>query len=88
MNTELPLPIRQMLASGEVRTYHHIWHLVRNENQWNRLSAQERQELIDIGWAPPRFEGQNGSGLDFLLMHREMITMVNKHLNHPLCIMI
>ncbi|WP_422418398.1 hypothetical protein [Pseudomonas sp. GZD-222] len=82
MNTELPTMIREMLASPPMRAYHHLWHLVRNEKLWNELSAIEKQELIDQGWTPPRFEQQPGSGLDFLFMHRQMIEMVNKHLHH------
>lgn len=82
MNIKLPLMVKQMLASSEVRTYHHIWHLVRSERQWNGLSDDQRTELISRGWRPPRFENENGAGLDFLFMHREMIEMVNKHLHH------
>ncbi|ARU57247.1 hypothetical protein OLMES_3206 [Oleiphilus messinensis] len=82
MNTVLPPMIKSMLASAPVRTYHHLWHLVRNEQRWNGLTQTQRQELIDLGWTPPRFERQPGSGLDFLFMHREMIEMVNKHLAH------
>lgn len=82
MNIELPVMIRNMLASPPMRAYHHLWHLVRNEQRWNELPPSERQELVDLDWTPPRFEQQPGSGLDFLFMHREMIKMVNEHLYH------
>ena len=80
MNIKLPAMIKQMLASSEVRAYHHIWHLVRSERLWNSLTNEQRIELI--GWEPTRFEREDGSGLDFLFMHREMIEMVNTHLHH------
>lgn len=82
MNTKLPPMIKQMLSASEVRAYHHIWHLVRNKTQWESLSDAQRNELVDLGWQPPRFERENGAGLDFFFMHQEMIEMVNDHLHH------
>ena len=84
MNTSLPDHLRAMLATREIRWFHHLWHFVRNEDAWNSLTVDERNELIDLGWQPPRFEQQAGAGHDFLFMHRQMIEMVNAFLmQHP-----
>lgn len=81
MNTKLPPMIKSMLASAPVRAYHHLWHLVRNEENWNDLTMEQKAEL-GPDWVAPRFEQESGSGLDFLYMHRVMIKMVNDHLSH------
>ena len=84
MNTTLPDNLRAMLATPEIRMFHSLWHYVRNEDDWNSFLDADKNELIQLGWEPPRFEDQAGSGLDFLFMHRQMIQMVNEFLiqNH------
>lgn len=66
-----------MMASEGVRTHHHLWHFVRSSDNWEALSPENRQSLQAQGWMAPRFENEPGSGVDFLGMHREMISMVN-----------
>jgi hypothetical protein len=80
MNIKLPPMIKSMLASAPVRAYHHLWHLVRNEDDWNSLTIEQKNEL-GPDWVAPRFEQESGGGLDFLYMHRVMIKMVNDHLS-------
>lgn len=74
---DIPTAVRDRLASDRVRMYHALWHFVRNRAAWTGLSPDERQPLIDQGWTPPRFEREPLAGIDFLQMHRQMITMVN-----------
>src|SRR3954467_9869332 len=79
----LPAPVLEMLASREHRLLHSIWHGSRN--MWLGLKDSERAEITELGWAPPRASStdsgpiiNNGSGEDFLFMHRQMIMMVNE----------
>jgi hypothetical protein len=72
---DIPLPVKERLASERVRTYHALWHFVRNRANWEGLTEAQRGELRD--WEPPRFEREPGGGIDFLFMHRQMIQMVN-----------
>ena len=87
----LPADVIAMLASPEMRTHHAVWHFVRN--RWHALSNAERQSYRAEGWEPPRLNPlqrpgdttpapprDEGSGLDFLFMHRQMIA----HVNHAL----
>tara|TARA_Y100001972_G_scaffold129042_1_gene193674 strand:- start:5762 stop:5977 length:216 start_codon:yes stop_codon:yes gene_type:complete len=46
---------------------------VRSKRRWNNLSNEQREELKGLGWEAPRFENEEGAGLDILFMHREMI---------------
>lgn len=78
--------IRQMLASEKHRLHHQIWHAARNE--WASLQETQRDALRSLGWQPgPKNEERlalgrgmwtNGSGEDFLYMHRRMIQMVRE----------
>ncbi len=80
----LPDTIRDMLASERHRLHHQIWHAARN--RWARLSDARRDRLRDLGWQPGPKSAErlalgpgmwtNGSGEDFLYMHRRMIAMV------------
>ena len=79
---DLPLMVKTMLASEQHRTHHHLWHLVRNRESWENLPEDARAQLTGQGWAAPRFEEDQGSGEDFLGMHREMIHMVNNALSN------
>ncbi|HEX8746599.1 MAG TPA: hypothetical protein VF717_05310, partial [Pyrinomonadaceae bacterium] len=78
----LPAPVLEMMASREHRLLHSIWHGSRN--MWLGLKESQRKEITRLGWAPPRPSATpsgplvgNGSGEDFLFMHRQMIIMVN-----------
>ncbi|MFI9724068.1 hypothetical protein ACIHFE_31240 [Streptomyces sp. NPDC052396] len=83
--TSLPRPVIDAMAARAMRMHHMLWHISRNE--WAGLSPGRRQVFRDHGWDPPRPaltggdaprpELDNGSGEDFLYMHRQMIAGVN-----------
>ncbi len=77
---DLPPVVKAMLANEQHRAHHHLWHFVRNRDNWDGLSGEARDELTAAGWKAPRFVRDPGSGIDFLGMHREMIKMTNKAL--------
>jgi len=75
------------MASRYERYHHNLWHNVR-EN-WDKLSNTTKEGITKLGWAPPRIGRkwvnntsspipENGSGEDFLYMHRVMIQKANK----------
>ena len=72
----------QMLTSLMMRFHHQLWHGVRNA--WHRLAADVQSAIRDLHWQPgpngaerpaldPSSRLTNGSGEDFLFMHRRMI---------------
>lgn len=76
---------RDMLASETHRLHHAAWHDLRG--RWSGLSKAKRDAILALGWQPGHGEPrpavrngapivENGSGEDFLYMHREMIGMV------------
>lgn len=76
---------REMLASEAHRLHHAAWHDVRG--QWLDLSDAKKDAIRKLGWQPGHSverpalrEGapiaDNGSGEDFLFMHRDMIGAV------------
>ena len=71
MPTPLPVSVSSVLASPVERQHHNLWHLARLN-----LSPQQRAQL-GPEWNAPRLQGQSGSGVDFLQMHRLMIAHVN-----------
>jgi hypothetical protein len=82
----LPAPVRDMLASRHHRLHHLVWHSTRN--LWLNPAAvteDNAKRITELGWAPPRpavnrFVAplvNNGSGQDFLFMHRQMLAEVN-----------
>jgi hypothetical protein len=86
--TVLPLPerVREMLASREHRLHHVVWHGTRN--LWLTLPEDKKNQIRELGWQPGGREErpalstgaplvQNGSGEDFLFMHRQMLQEVN-----------
>ena len=73
---DLPVMVKTMLANEQVRTHHHLWHFVRNRDDWEGLPPANRAQLK--ARTPPRFEEDSGSGTDFLGMHRQMIEMTNR----------
>ena len=80
MAANLPLSVITLLASKMMRDHHQNWHLVRRPDMLATLSALERKQLADAGWVAPRPIKAQGSGVDFLAMHRDMISQVNKAL--------
>ena len=74
----------EMLAwvvGAEHRLFHQLWHATRD--QWHKLPQNKQDALRGLGWQPgprdherdargPR-KHRNGSGIDFLFMHRHML---------------
>lgn len=84
----IPLPARviEMLASEQHRLHHLLWHSLRQF--WTRASDENRKKIEKLHWKPPRLAIEsgnvavnNGSGVDFLYMHREMIGHVRHKMN-------
>ncbi|GHF08393.1 MULTISPECIES: Tat pathway signal protein [Streptomyces] len=81
----LPRPVIDAMAERAMRMHHMLWHVSRNE--WADLTPAQQQEFRAHGWDPPRPaltggadsrpELDNGSGEDFLYMHRQMIADVD-----------
>lgn len=79
-------PFMDWLISKEHRLFHQLWHASRDK--WHRLPDEKREGLRGIGWQPgprdrerdargPR-KDRNGSGVDFLFMHRHMMIQARK----------
>lgn len=80
----LPISVRDLFASRSHRLHHALWHGLRDLWQHPSTTEETRREIQRLGWKPPRSaqrwlrggwmpETANGSGIDFLFMHREMI---------------
>lgn len=81
----LPLKVAELFASRNHRLHHALWHGLRD--YWNNeslVSELAKVEITKLYWNPPRPSLKwnrdgwiplttNGSGIDFLFMHREMI---------------
>ncbi|MFJ7106763.1 PvdJ/PvdD/PvdP-like protein [Pseudomonas sp. NPDC098740] len=77
----LAKPVIDLMASAEHRYHHALWHASRDE--WAFLSAKKRAALQALGWQPGPLGAEraslgvgrvtNGSGEDFLYMHRRMV---------------
>lgn len=77
----LAKPVIDLMASAEHRFHHALWHASRDE--WAGLSAVKRASLQKLGWQPGPIGSEraslgpdrltNGSGEDFLFMHRRMV---------------
>ncbi|KXZ24139.1 hypothetical protein AXI59_00155 [Bacillus nakamurai] len=93
----LPLPdkVLHMLASRKHRLHHFIWHSIRD--RWCILSEKKRKQMREKGWQPGEKSDErpsinsagapyisNGSGEDFLFMHRRMIQEVNSMMDKPI----
>ncbi|WP_313053337.1 pyoverdine maturation tyrosinase PvdP [Pseudomonas lopnurensis] len=69
------------LVSSGHRLFHQLWHASRD--RWHRLDEDRRQLLRSLGWqagplgnerdARGKHRHRNGSGEDFLFMHRQML---------------
>ncbi|WP_075802528.1 pyoverdine maturation tyrosinase PvdP [Pseudomonas putida] len=74
------------LISAEHRLFHQLWHATRDK--WHRLSEERHGALRGLGWQPgPRDKERdargpkkhrNGSGVDFLFMHRHMLNAARR----------
>jgi len=64
--------VKSYLAQKEVRAHHGLWHYVRVA--WPSLSPARQVQFEKAGFRPPRLRGDFLSGLDFLAMHRMMIS--------------
>jgi hypothetical protein len=80
----LPRPVIEAMADRTVRMHHMLWHTSRQA--WRTLTEVQKQVFRNHGWEPPRpilrtpegqIDSSNGSGEDFLYMHRQMIAAVN-----------
>jgi hypothetical protein len=73
---DLPLELKTFLAQPMMREHHALWHFVRSF--WAYLAPERKLQLAH--WAPPngRMQGLEGSGVDFLGMHRDMVQQVRK----------
>ncbi|MFF0203447.1 hypothetical protein [Streptomyces sp. NPDC005017] len=89
MNNSFPKPVIDAMADRAMRLHHMLWHYARDN--WAVLTPEEQDALRQNGWEPPRpsltapdptgtpaVELDNGSGEDFLYMHRQMIASVNE----------
>ncbi len=85
----LPEPVIRMLAGEKHRLHHLLWHSLRQFWLSSDISDDTRQQIRDLNWEPPRLGVEsgriavnNGSGIDFLYMHREMISHVRHTMHH------
>ncbi|WP_434750734.1 hypothetical protein [Paenibacillus amylolyticus] len=94
----IPLPdkVTDLVAARHHRLHHTIWHSVRNF--WLILDDVQRDKIRALDWQPgENLENErpaiseigtpftnNGSGEDFLFMHRQMINEVNSLLEEPI----
>jgi hypothetical protein len=86
MTVTLPREVTEQMARRDRRHHHWLWHEVRNS--WLTYPENVQQQIRDLGWEPPRpaldERGRpildNGSGEDFLYMHRQMLIDVSRML--------
>lgn len=74
------------LISPEHRLFHQIWHAARDK--WHEFPEEKRNALRTLGWQPGEIHKErdargkkkhlNGSGEDFLFMHRDMVVKARK----------
>lgn len=73
--------MQDWVIGAEHRLFHQLWHATRD--QWHKLPVEKHNALRGLGWQPgprdrerdargPR-KHRNGSGIDFLFMHRHML---------------
>jgi hypothetical protein len=73
---DLPKEIKHYLGSKDMRMHHGLWHYVRVA--WPVITPARQLELEKAGFKPPRLQEQFLSGIDFLAMHRKMISEVHR----------
>lgn len=74
------------LISPTHRLFHQLWHASRDK--WHQLPEEKRNALRGLGWQPGEVNKErdargdkkhlNGSGEDFLFMHRDMMLKARK----------
>lgn len=79
--TPLQPDLLEWLVAPAHRLYHQLWHASRD--RWHSLPKDKRHSLRGLGWQPGpldkergargRRKHRNGSGVDFLFMHRHML---------------
>ncbi|MFP5427703.1 MAG: PvdJ/PvdD/PvdP-like protein [Gammaproteobacteria bacterium] len=79
--TALSASLVEWLITPEHRLFHQLWHASRDK--WHKLAKDKHQALRGLGWQPGprererdargRHKDRNGSGEDFLFMHRHML---------------
>lgn len=84
MFPEIPLSVKQMMAAPRMRYRHLYWHLFKDPavatgNPAENGATALMQAVIAAvpGWRPTRLRGQFGHGIDFIHMHRVMISNVD-----------
>lgn len=84
MFPEIPLSVKQMMASPRMRYRHLYWHLFKDpqvalgDPTTNGATSLMRAVVAAVpGWNPTRLRGQFGHGIDFIHMHRVMIANVD-----------
>lgn len=87
-NSSIALPenVVNLFAARGHRLHHCLWHSLRDYwDNTNIISEESKAAITSLNWNPPRPSQRivkngwlpqilNGSGIDFLFMHREMIT--------------
>jgi hypothetical protein len=81
----------EWLVSPGHRMFHQLWHASRDK--WHELSPARRADLRRLGWQPGPSNNErhargpqrhrNGSGEDFMFMHRWMLTRVRSMQDFP-----
>ncbi|PVZ20033.1 hypothetical protein SAMN05660463_00778 [Pseudomonas sp. URIL14HWK12:I9] len=79
--TPLDPALAAWVIAPQHRVAHQLWHTVRDK--WHLLGEDRRVALRTLGWQPGpkgdergargKYKDQNGSGIDFLYMHRHML---------------
>ena len=90
---DLPVPVAALFAARHHRLHHALWHGLRDFWKHSSTSEDTRAAITSLGWMPPRpalrwYAGGwmpdtlNGSGVDFLYMHREMIAEFDQEMKN------
>jgi hypothetical protein len=76
-NTELPLRVKAILASREIRTLHLMWHFARGDGGKPNPIQKSVRKWFGNSLKP---RGSRGSGEQFLRMHRHFMQLVNSEI--------
>lgn len=83
----MPQEMIEWMRSALWGAHHDQWHFERRWDFWHFLAAQGNQSAQEMvtyatqqGWSrAAQQEGEVGNGLDFLMMHRAMLTLLSQH---------
>jgi len=50
---DVPLTVKQEMASAPMRQNHDFWHLVRSRENWAAPSPEHHHSLTEAGWKAP-----------------------------------